>query len=146
MVREPGSLSRVEMNALAGALDSLPDSKRKRVQIFDRRARRSLKKVLDKADIVRDAWFRLRCSSCLRSQLIGVETVSFLPDGQSNSRDFAGQREPSHLRLHAFAQQSRTEILERPRTTSSVGRRTLEDLFHLMIVIFIQATYLLRFL
>ena len=34
IVRDPGRLSRVKMNALAGALDSLPGSKRRRVQIF----------------------------------------------------------------------------------------------------------------
>jgi hypothetical protein len=33
-VKDPGRLSRVEMNALAGALDSLPGSKRRCVQIF----------------------------------------------------------------------------------------------------------------
>ena len=33
---------------------------------------------------------RLRRSSCLRFQLIRVETVSFLPNCQSNGRDFAG--------------------------------------------------------
>lgn len=34
MVRDPGRLSRVEMNALAGALDSLPGSNRRCVRIF----------------------------------------------------------------------------------------------------------------
>jgi len=34
IVKDPGKLSRVKMNALAGALDSLPGSKRRRVQIF----------------------------------------------------------------------------------------------------------------
>ena len=34
IVKDPGRLSRVKMNALAGALDSLPGSKRRRVRIF----------------------------------------------------------------------------------------------------------------
>ena len=34
IVRDPGRLSRVEMNALGGALDSLPGSKRRSVQIL----------------------------------------------------------------------------------------------------------------
>jgi hypothetical protein len=46
--------------------------------------------------------------------MICVETVSFLPNCQSYGRDLAGQREPSHLGLHAFGQQAHVEILERP--------------------------------
>src|SRR2546421_729058 len=48
----------------------------------------------------------------LRFQLFCVETFSSLPKCQSNGRDFARQRQTSHLRLHALGQQSRVEIVE----------------------------------
>src|SRR5438445_13798982 len=54
----------------------------------------------------------VRCSSCLRFQLFCVETFSSLPKCQSNGRDFARQRQTSHLRLHVLGQQSRVEIVE----------------------------------
>ena len=52
----------------------------------------------------------------------------------------------SHFRLHPLGQQSRVEIVERPRGTGGPGGRTLEDLFHLVIVISIQTAELLGFL
>jgi hypothetical protein len=73
-----------------------------------------------------------------RFQLFCVETFSSLPQCQSNGRDLAHQRPTSHLRLHALGQQSLVEIVERSRPTAGPGGRTLEDLFHLMIVISIQ--------
>src|SRR5208282_2228061 len=63
----------------------------------------------------------------------------------SDGRDLARQRQTSHLRLHPLGQQSRVEIVERPRSTAGPGGRTLEDLFHLVIVISIQTTELLGF-
>src|SRR5664279_934685 len=72
-----------------------------------------------------------------------VESCSFLPKCQRNGRDLACWRETSHFGLHTLGQQSRIEIAERPRTTAGPGSRTLEDLFHLMIVILIQTTNLL---
>src|SRR6202795_3950890 len=88
----------------------------------------------------------IRCSSYLRFQLFCVETFSSLPKCQSNGRDLARQRQTSHLRLHPLGQQCRVEIVERSRTTAGPGGRTLEDLFHLMVVVPIQTTELLRFL
>src|SRR5271157_3021393 len=88
----------------------------------------------------------IRCSSCLRFQLFCVETFSSLPKCQSNGRDLARQRQTSHLRLHPLGQQSRVEIVERSRTTAGPGGRTLEDLFHLMVVVPIETTELLGFL
>jgi hypothetical protein len=46
----------------------------------------------------------------------------------------------------SWGQQSRVEIVERSRTTAGPGGRTLENLFHLMVVISIQTTQLLGFL
>ena len=87
----------------------------------------------------------IRCSSCLRFQLFGVETCSFLPKCQSNGRDLARQCQTSHLRLHPFGQQSGVKIVERSPPTAGPGGRTLEDLFHLMVVVLIETTDLLRF-
>src|SRR5229473_4585434 len=87
----------------------------------------------------------MRCSSCLRLQLFGVETFLLFPKCQSNGRDLARQGQTRHLRLHALGQQSRVEIVERSRTTAGPGGRTLEDLFHLMVVVLIETTELLGF-
>src|ERR1700731_4513651 len=88
----------------------------------------------------------VRRSSCLRLQLFCVETFSSLPKCQSNRGDLARQRQTSHLRLHALGQQSLVEIAERSHTTAGPGSRTLEDLFHLMVVVLIETTELLGFL
>src|ERR1700682_3376897 len=88
----------------------------------------------------------MRCSSCLRLQLFGVETFLLFPKCQGNGRDLARQRQPSHLRLHPLGQQTRVEIVERSPATAGPGGRTLEDFFHLMVVISIQTTNLLGFL
>src|SRR6202030_2126885 len=85
----------------------------------------------------------VRYSSCLRFQLFGVETFLLLPKCPSNSRDLARQRQTSHLRLHPLGQQSRVKIVEWPRATAGPGGRTLEDLFHGMVVISVQTTDLL---
>src|ERR1017187_2620556 len=88
----------------------------------------------------------IRCSSRLRLQLFGVETFLLFPKCQSNGRDLARQCQTRHLRLHALGQQTRVEIVEHSSATAGPGGRTLEDLFHLMVVISIQPTNLLRFL
>src|SRR5215470_19171428 len=74
-----------------------------------------------------------------------VETSSLLPKCQSNGRDLACERQTSHLRLHPLGQQTRVEIAERSPTTGTRGR-TFEDLLHLMVMILIQTTNLLRLL
>src|ERR1700732_3433732 len=87
----------------------------------------------------------IRCSSCLRLQLFDVETFLLFPKCQGNGRDLARQGQPSHLRLHPLGQQTRVEIVERSPATAGPGGRTLEDFFHLMVVISIQTTILLGF-
>src|SRR5712671_7156681 len=87
----------------------------------------------------------IRCSSCLRLQLFGVETFLLFPKCQGNGRDLARQCQTRHLRLHALGQQSRIEIVERSSAPAGPGGRTLEDLFHLVVVISIQTTNLLGF-
>src|SRR5216683_972959 len=88
----------------------------------------------------------IRCSSCLRLQLFDVETFLLFPKCQGNGCDLARQSQTRHLRLHALGQQTRVEIVERSPATAGPGGRTLEDLFHLMVVISIQTTELLGFL
>src|ERR1700683_4482046 len=68
------------------------------------------------------------------------------PKCQSNGCNLACQGQTRHLRLHALGQQSRVEIVERSPATAGPGGGALEDLFHLMVVISIQTTELLRFL
>ena len=85
----------------------------------------------------------IRCSSCLRLQLFDVETFLLLPKCQGNGRDLARQRQPRHLRLHPLGQQRRVEIVERSPATAGPGSRTLEDLFHLMIVISIRINHIM---
>src|SRR5580700_9973913 len=87
----------------------------------------------------------IRCSSCLRLQLFCVETFLLLPKCQGNGRDLARQGQTRHLRLHSLGQQTRIEIVERSHPTAGPGGRTLEDLFHLMVVVLIETTDLLGF-
>jgi hypothetical protein len=82
----------------------------------------------------------------LASQLFGVETFLLLPKCQGNGRDLARQCQTRHLRLHPLGQQTRVEIVERSPATAGPGGRTLEDFFHLMVVISIPTTNLLGFL
>src|ERR1035437_4569581 len=87
-----------------------------------------------------------RRSSCLRFQLFSVEMCSFLPDDESDRRNLSCQGEASHRRLHAFGEQALVEIVERSLPAAGHGRCTLEDGFHIMIVILIQPTNLLGLL
>ena len=88
----------------------------------------------------------LPCSSCLRFQSLSVETFPLLPKCQSNGRDLTRQPQTRHLRLHSLVQQSHLELTERPQATAGSGGRSLEDLFHLVVMILIQTTQLLGFL
>src|SRR5512133_1098635 len=57
-----------------------------------------------------------RCSSCWSLQLFGVETRSFLPDGQSDAGDLACQGQTSHCGSHSTLQPSRIKIAQGTRT------------------------------
>jgi hypothetical protein len=84
-------------------------------------------------------------SSCLRLQLFRVETFLLLPKCQSKGRDFTRQRQARHLGLHSLGQQCYIEVAQRPHPTAGSGRGSFEDLFHLVVVILIETTNLLRF-
>src|ERR1022692_2565442 len=87
-----------------------------------------------------------RRSSCLRFQLFRVEMCSFLPDDERDRCNLSRQGEASHRWLHAFREQALVEVVERSLPAAGHTRRTLEDRFHLMIVILIEPTQLLWFL
>ena len=84
-----------------------------------------------------------RRSSCLRFQMFGVETFSFLPECQRDGRDLPCEREACHIRLHSLGQQSCVKVLQWSRATTGAHGRTLEDLLHLVVVILIQTADLL---
>ena len=88
----------------------------------------------------------MKCSSCLRFQLFGVETFLLFPKRQSNGRDLARQRQTRHIRLHSFVQQTHIKVVQRPHSTAGSGSCSFEDLFHFVVVILIETANLLRFL
>src|SRR5438552_18314664 len=76
--------------------------------------------------------------------MFSVETFSFLPECQRDSRDLPCEREACHIRLHSLGQQSFVKILQWSCTTTGAHDRTLEDLLHLVVVILVQAADLFR--
>src|ERR1700730_10349412 len=70
--------------------------------------------------------------------MLGVETNSFLPNDQSDSRDLASQGKARHRWLRPSGHQSGVELLERSRDGSGPGRRTLKDIFQIVIVVGVQ--------
>ena len=70
--------------------------------------------------------------------MFGVETFSFLPQGQSDRRDLARQGETGHRGPHPFGEQRGVEIMERSGASAGRGGRAFEDIFQLVVVIFIQ--------
>ena len=82
-----------------------------------------------------------RRSSCLLFQMLGVETHSFLPDQQRDRCNLACQGEARHRRFHPFGNESGVEFLEGSAYGSGSGRRALENIFQIVIVISIEPTY-----
>src|SRR6202162_4192269 len=70
---------------------------------------------------------------------------SFLPKDESDRCNLSRQGEASHRRLHAFREQALVEIVERSLAAAGHRRRTLEDGFHIVIMILIEPTNLLGF-
>jgi hypothetical protein len=84
-----------------------------------------------------------RRSSCLRFQLFRVEMCSFLPDDERDRCNLSRQGEASHCWLHAFREQALVEVVERSLPAAGHIRRTLEDHFHIMIVILIRINHIM---
>src|SRR5713101_2744893 len=68
---------------------------------------------------------------------------SFLPKDESDRCNLSRQGEASHRRLHAFREQALVEIVERSLAAAGHRCRTLEDGFHIVIMILIEPTNLL---
>ena len=82
--------------------------------------------------------FSTRRSSCLLFQMFGVETHSFLPDEQSDRGDLARQGQTRHRWFHPFGNESRVELVEGPIDTSGPNGCTLEDIFQIVVMIFVE--------
>src|SRR5580700_2238573 len=80
-----------------------------------------------------------RRSSCLPMYFFGVEEHSFLPNRQEDRGNLPCQGETRHRRPSPFGQKPSAELLERSRPSAGGYRRTLEDIFHIVIVVLVQA-------
>src|SRR5207237_8181936 len=83
---------------------------------------------------------------CLWLQLLGVEAFSFLPNAQGNGSDLARQRQARHRRLHAFGQQTFIELTEGAVDNAGRRRRTLTQVFQIVIVVAVESADEHRFL
>jgi hypothetical protein len=72
--------------------------------------------------------------------MFGVETRSFLPNEQSDGRDFARQGEPCQMWLRASGDAGLVKVLERSRGRGGSSRCTLEDIFQIVIVVDVEPT------
>jgi hypothetical protein len=70
--------------------------------------------------------------------MFGVETNSFLPNQQSDGRDLACQSEPRQMRLHASGDAGLVIVLQRSSGSSRSRRRTLEDIFQIVIMVDVE--------
>src|ERR1700751_4516035 len=82
-----------------------------------------------------------RRSSCLTMELAGLEARSFLSIPQSERIGLPCQDEPPHRWPPPFRQKCSVKLLERSRSSAGRYRRTLEDIFHIVIVVFVQAQH-----
>src|SRR5438128_5439473 len=83
---------------------------------------------------------------CLWLQLLGVEAFSFLPNAQGNGGDLARQRQARHGGLQAFGQQAFIELTERAVDNAGRRRRTLKQVFQIVIVVAVESADEHRFL
>jgi hypothetical protein len=81
-----------------------------------------------------------RHSSCLWFQMLSVEALSLLPNGQSDRGDLARQSQARHLRSHSLGYSLIVKLLKRTILSSGHGGRTFEQILQIMIVIAIQPT------
>src|SRR5712671_5429536 len=82
--------------------------------------------------------FSNRRSSCLLFQVCSVEMHSFLPHHQSDGGDLARQSQTRHRWFHPFGNQGRVELLERSGDSGGPNGRTLEDIFQIVIMVFVE--------
>ena len=84
---------------------------------------------------------RQRCSSCLSLELFGVETRSFLPQGQSDAGDLACQCQSSHAGSHSTLHPGHIEVTQGARTSTGRDSRTLEEVLQFLIVVLVETTH-----
>src|SRR5580700_10842146 len=71
----------------------------------------------------------------------GAQARSFLPNRQSDRCNLPCQGETRHRRPPPFGQKHSVKLLERSRPSAGGYRRTLEDIFQIVIVVFVQAPH-----
>src|SRR5271166_2226657 len=79
-------------------------------------------------------------SSCLWLQIFGVERFSFLPNMQSDGRDLTRQGQPGQLGLHPLPQKVFVEPAKGSVTATGGGRRALEQVLQIVVVVQVQST------
>jgi hypothetical protein len=67
-----------------------------------------------------------------------VETLSFLPNVQSDGRDLARQAETRQMRFHPSGNARLVEIFKRPGRCCGSHGCTFEDIFQIVIVVDVQ--------
>src|SRR5882762_10296850 len=83
-----------------------------------------------------------RHSSCLWFQMLGVEAHSSLPHDQNDRGNLPGQSQTRHFRPHALSQQLRIKLREGTGLGRGDDRRSLENIFQIVVVIAVQPTNL----
>src|SRR6266568_62780 len=86
-----------------------------------------------------------RRSSCLLFQIVGVETYLLLPDDQRDRGNLPRQGQARHCRFPSLSQQSLVEIVERPGSDAGSQGRTFENVFQVVVVVFIETAQGYRF-
>src|SRR6202040_2396369 len=79
-----------------------------------------------------------RRSSCLLFQIVDVETYLLLPDDQRDRGNLPRQGQARHCGLPSLSQQSLVEIVERSSGGTGSHRRTLENIFEVVVVVRIE--------
>jgi len=85
-------------------------------------------------------------SSCLWFQLGGVETYLLLPDDQSDRSNLPRQGETRHRWSSSFGKQGLVKITQGTSRGAGPHGRTFENIFEVVVMVFIQATQRHRFL
>src|SRR6516164_5032141 len=77
-----------------------------------------------------------RRSSCLLFQIIGVETYLLFPDDQRDRGNLPRQSQAGHRGLPPLSEQILVEIVQRSSSCAGSHRRTLKNIFEVVVVLF----------
>ena len=78
-----------------------------------------------------------RRSSCLLFQMFGVETYLLLPNDQRDRGNLPRQSQAGHRGLPALSEQILVEIVQRSSSRAGLHRRTLKNIFEVVVVVLI---------